>query len=105
MNMKKPAEKNNFDIAINPHEAAGAALAQTVANTAQDQTDLIRNQNIIKTTVMASAYAKWLANPMMQDEYSAIIKEAKVSDPKTPFDTATKVMSVYQHAYTSQRKD
>lgn len=105
MNTKKATGATDFDIGINPHEAAGAALAQTVANTAQDQTDLIRNQNIIKTTVMASAYAKWLGNPMMQDEYSAIIQEAKISDPKTPFDTATKVMSVYQQAYTSKLKD
>ncbi len=62
---------------INYKEAANAAIAQSIANAAQDQVDMMRNQNIIKITTMGNAYAKWVANPTMADEYKDIVSESQ----------------------------
>lgn len=43
--------------------AASAGVAQAVAFGAQNAVEEARNQSIIKTTAMGTAYAKWLGNP------------------------------------------
>ena len=86
----------NATMGIHSYDAAAASLAQSIANAAQDQVDLIRNQNVIKTTVSGSAYAKWLSEPMMKDEYQAIIKDASVEQPKSSFNLASAIFKVYE---------
>ena len=82
---------------IHSYDAAAAAVAQSIANAAQDQVDLIRNQNVIKTTVAGSAYAKWLANPIMKDEFKAIIDDAKTDEPKDAFNLAHSIFETYKN--------
>lgn len=84
------------EVGLKSYDAAATAIAQSLANSAQDQVDLIRNQNIVKTTVMASAYAKWLENPVMKDEFKAVIDDATVSEPKSPFTMANDVLSNFR---------
>ena len=98
-------ENSPEQLSIQSYDAAGAAIAQSIANAAQDQVDLMRNQNIIKTTVMGSAYAKWLENPMMKDEFKPIIDEVKIDNPQTPFDLATQIFGSYKQAVSIDIED
>lgn len=53
---------------------------QAVSIAVQDQVDQIKQRSVIASTALGSAYAKWLANPVMGQEYSAIIAGVKESD-------------------------
>ncbi len=90
---------------IHSYDAAAAAVAQSIANATQDQVDLIRNQNIIKTTAAGTALAKWLSNPMMKDEYQAIITETSVDQPKDSFNVATSVFKIYEEQAFGNKDD
>lgn len=92
----KDQDKQMAEVGLKSYDAAATAIAQSLANSAQDQVDLIRNQNIVKTTVMASAYAKWLQNPVMKEEFKAVIDEATVSEPKSPFSMANDVLTNFR---------
>jgi len=94
--MTDTSDNTDATMGIHSYDAAAAAVAQSIANAAQDQVDLIRNQNIIKTTAAASAFAKWISNPMMKEECQAIIKEASVDQPKESFNVATSVFKIYE---------
>ena len=84
-------------LSIHSYDAAGASVAQSIAIAAQDQVDLIRNQNIIKTTAMGSAYAKWLAEPMQGDHFKPIIEETDTAHPQGPFGLAMEVFETYKN--------
>lgn len=45
------------------YNVASAGVAQSIALGSQNVIDELRNQSIVKTTAMGTAYAKWLANP------------------------------------------
>lgn len=89
-------EQDIANVGLKSYDAAATAIAQSLANSAQDQVDLIRNQNIIKTTVMATAYVKWLENPVMKEEYKSVIDEASVSEPVSPFGMAQTVLDNFR---------
>lgn len=96
--MSEQEDPKVFGVNISTKDAAAAAIAQSFANAMQDQVDLIRNQNIIKTTVMGSAYAKWLTNPLMKEEYLSIIKESSIAGEtkkQDPFNMVTEIMQKY----------
>ncbi len=80
--MSEPDDTKKAKMGIHSYDAAAAAVAQSIANAAQDQVDLIRNQNFIKTIAMGNAYAKWLENPVMKDEFRAVIETSNVDEPK-----------------------
>lgn len=84
------------EIGLKSYDAAATAIAQSLANSAQDQVDLIRIQNIIKTTAMGSAYAKWLETPTMKDEFKAVIDETSITEPKKPFNMAQEVLTNFR---------
>ncbi|MDE1462177.1 hypothetical protein [Spartinivicinus poritis] len=89
-------DKPCYSMGIKPEDAAAAAVAQSFANSAQDQVDAIRNRNIIKATAMGNAFAKWLNNPMMKDEYKAIIDEAQLyPKAETPMNLGREIFNYY----------
>ena len=90
--------KKEPELNLRSYDAAGAALAQSAANAAQDQVDLVRNQNIIKTTAMGAAYAKWLANPVLKEAFAEIIDSSSIEEPKSPFNLAKEVFKEYLKA-------
>ena len=67
---------------ITPEQAAAASIAQSLAFAAQNEVDAFRNQNTVGLVTMGAAYAKWLQNPMMANEYSKIVKSAQLIDTK-----------------------
>jgi len=103
--MSDSSDNTKATMGIHSYDAAAAAVAQSIANATQDQVDLIRNQNIIKTTATGSAFAKWLSNPMMADEYKAIITETSVDDPKESFNVASTVFKIYEQQSFGNQND
>lgn len=60
--------------------AAKTSLYQSAAFSAQNEVDAIRNQHTVRMVATGSAYAKWLQNPAMGDEFKALIDTSKVTD-------------------------
>lgn len=52
----------------------------------QDQVDAVRNAAIIKNTAMGSAYAKWLGNAAMGDQYKELLSNIRIQ-PEGEYDT------------------
>jgi len=98
------SESGRSDEAINYKEAAATAIAQAIANAAQDQVDLMRNQAIIKTTAMGNAYAKWLANPVMGVEYKEILDNTVLDLNHLPLNQIDSLNQACKHGGNDDKK-
>jgi len=66
-------------LGLTAEEAAGASIAQSIALAAQNEVDAYRNQNTVNMVAMGVAYAKWLQNPMLGQQYSEVVKSARLN--------------------------
>lgn len=76
---KIETEEANLSV-ISVEDAAKASIVQSIAFAAQNDVDAWRNQNTVDLVAMGAAYAKWLENPVMSDQYEKIIEETRRSD-------------------------
>jgi hypothetical protein len=66
-------------LGLTAEEAAGAAIAQSVSLAAQNEVDAFRNQNTVNMVAMGVAYAKWLQNPLLSEQFEAVVDSARLS--------------------------
>lgn len=66
-------------LGLTAEEAAGASIAQSIALAAQNEVDAYRNQNTVNMVAMGVAYAKWLQNPMLGQQYGEVVKSARLN--------------------------
>ncbi|WP_428243359.1 hypothetical protein [Gynuella sp.] len=84
-------EKTHFD-GVSPLEAAAAAVAQSIAFSAQNEVDGVKNQSTIDMVVMGSAYAKWLQNPAMGEEFNKVIGSVRTDEQAVGYDSQNDIM-------------
>lgn len=65
-------------LGLTAEEAAGAAIAQSISLAAQNEVDALRNQNTVNMVAMGVAYAKWLQNPVMAQQYREVVDTARL---------------------------
>ncbi|BFT29932.1 hypothetical protein D210916BOD24_11080 [Alteromonas sp. D210916BOD_24] len=74
-------EKQNTEFeGISIDDAARTALVQSVAFSAQNEVDALRNQSTIEMVALGSAYAKWLENPTMASEFEPLVNKVSMVD-------------------------
>ncbi len=66
-------------LGLRAEDAAGAAIAQSISLAAQNEVDALRNQNTVNMVAMGVAYAKWLQNPILAQQYSEVVNTAWLS--------------------------
>ncbi|AJQ97820.1 hypothetical protein [Gynuella sunshinyii] len=84
-------EENHFE-GVSPLEAAAAAVAQSIAFSAQNEVDGFKSQSTIDMVVIGSAYAKWLQNPGMGEEFNKIIGSVRTDEWTVPNDRQNKII-------------
>ena len=72
-------------LGVTPETAAAASTAQSIAFLTQNEVDATRNQNTVQMVAMGTAYAKWLQNPVMGDEFKKVVENTKLNT-KLPFE-------------------
>lgn len=68
---------------ISVRDAAKASIVQSIAFAAQNEVDAWRNQNTVDLVAMGTAYAKWLENPVMAEQFEKIVNQSRRSDVLT----------------------
>ncbi len=63
-----------------PEQAVAAGVSQSMAFSVQNEVDAFRNQNTIRMVAMGTAYAKWLENPVMADQYRQLVSDARLDN-------------------------
>ncbi|MDP5135013.1 hypothetical protein ORJ04_03505 [Rheinheimera baltica] len=66
-------------LGLTAEEAAGASIAQSISLAAQNEVDAFRNQNTVNMVAMGVAYAKWLQNPVMGEQFRELVKTTRLS--------------------------
>jgi hypothetical protein len=77
---KEKEDKKSVLESISIDEAARTALVQSIAFSAHNEVDAMRNQSTVEMVALGSAYAKWLENPTMADEFEHIVSKTSMSD-------------------------